>query len=468
MMNNNSKVVGFSSSVPGKLNEDRFYLFNQNNDGSKVDNNHNYFAYGVFDGHGGSFGSILLSEQFCQNVIDFVQSKIEKIRSVAPETPIKYDILDAVVCDAILNVSKLLSREIKLRSITGTTCVATFIIFFPEGGCRVYCSNTGDSRCVAYKQVPGVGYTTMALSEDHSLELPREVARVKQRDRSEWHPLPCQIKSSSSAAARRKYPDAERNTCAVELVRCLKVEDEQGLRAVLQSMIRTGQAVDMLSRVESLPSLHNSGKDEDSFQQIETDSAHLDDTIHFASDMSQNVSSLPTTSLKNVATAVTIASGEEIDLEVEDSEFITAPIVHNKSFIGRRATRGGQEGPPALFSRHNISITMTRSLGDRSAARCCVCTPEVSVINVARGEFVRLVLASDGLWDVIKTHQVIAPIRKIVDTQEAAKELASYARHLRENARIRIDDITCLVIDINPEANPALQPDMANCKCLIS
>jgi hypothetical protein len=248
-------------------------------------------------------------------------------------------------------------------------------------------------------------------------------------------------------------------------------------------MISSGQALEMMSRVESLPGgLHGTSKEEEeSFQPVETDSAHLDDTIHYASGIPQNaisvVSSSPTVSTKTApmtaisnvsALTVTTSTGEEIDLEVEDSEFITAPIVHKDSFIGRRATKGGKEGPPALFSRHNISITMTRSLGDRNAARCCVCTPEVSAITIPRGEFVRLVLASDGLWDVLKTQQLLAPVRKIIDTQEAAKELATYARKLRENAHIRIDDITCVVVDINAEANPALQPDMAQCGCILS
>jgi len=58
-------------------------------------------------------------------------------------------------------------------------------------------------------------------------------------------------------------------------------------------------------------------------------------------------------------------------------------------------------GPEALFGRHNISIMMTRSLGDRYGPRSCVATPEVSAYTVPPNVHCRFVLGSDGFWDVV-------------------------------------------------------------------
>ncbi len=83
------------------------------------------------------------------------------------------------------------------------------------------------------------------------------------------------------------------------------------------------------------------------------------------------------------------------------------PIVNRKSFIQQRTSADGRTvGPEALFGRHNISIMMTRSMGDRYGPRSCVPMPEISATTVPPNTHVRFVLCSDGVWDVVTIEDV--------------------------------------------------------------
>ena len=142
--------------------------------------------------------------------------------------------------------------------------------------------------------------------------------------------------------------------------------------------------------------------------------------------------------------------------------------------LGRRTTKDGKYvGKNALFSRHDISITMTRSVGDRHAARSCVCTPEITAITLPPNEYARFIMGSDGFWDVIDNDAAFALILGVNDTIAASNILSVTARKARDTARMRIDDITCLVIDVNPNFRVipkkyAVSIDAANCQCIVS
>lgn len=81
--------------------------------------------------------------------------------------------------------------------------------------------------------------------------------------------------------------------------------------------------------------------------------------------------------------------------------------------------------------------------------------------------FSRFVLGTDGLWDVLSIHDVSLLVNRIWDPRQASLVLATQARKRREAAKIKIDDIACMVIDINPDA-PNRTPAMNGCGCSIS
>ena len=117
----------------------------------------------------------------------------------------------------------------------------------------------------------------------------------------------------------------------------------------------------------------------------------------------------------------------------------------------------------ALFSRHNVSITMTRSIGDRHAARTCVCTPEVTKFILPSDQYARIIMGSDGLYDVMTSDRVAGSVATCPSPVEAAKYLADKARCIREDGGMKIDDITCVIIDINPLMHDFTSSDTPCC-----
>lgn len=65
-------------------------------------------------------------------------------------------------------------------------------------------------------------------------------------------------------------------------------------------------------------------------------------------------------------------------------------LVYQNSFVAHRVSADGKVfGPLALFSRYNVSITMTRSLGDKFVARSCVSIPEVTTLVLEADQHAR-------------------------------------------------------------------------------
>jgi hypothetical protein len=160
--------------------------------------------------------------------------------------------------------------------------------------------------------------------------------------------------------------------------------------------------------------------------------------------------------------------GEVKEAPATDDVIQTA---HKRSFIGRRATKDGLFiGPIALFGpMNNVSITMSRSIGDRYAARSCICVPDITEVIVSPDEHARFIIASDGLWDVMTTQRAAMLIKNVADPLKASLLLAVKARSIREYRAMKIDDITVLVIDVNPEFQKAVTMSVGTgCGCTIS
>jgi serine/threonine protein phosphatase PrpC len=99
-----------------------------------------------------------------------------------------------------------------------------------------------------------------------------------------------------------------------------------------------------------------------------------------------------------------------------------------------------------------MSIMMTRSVGDRYGPRSCIALPEISAYTVPVNMHARFVLATDGVWDVVSLNDVrcCGLLKKFQDSRVLATHLASKALRRRERAGMRADDISVLVVDVNP------------------
>lgn len=85
-------------------------------------------------------------------------------------------------------------------------------------------------------------------------------------------------------------------------------------------------------------------------------------------------------------------------------------------------------------------LALSRAFGDRLLKRYVVADPEIQEEQITRDvEF--LVIASDGLWDVISNEEAVSIVQSIEEPMDAAKSLTKAA--FRKGSA---DNISCLVV----------------------
>lgn len=147
-------------------------------------------------------------------------------------------------------------------------------------------------------------------------------------------------------------------------------------------------------------------------------------------------------------------------------------IVSNGGQVGsRQMMLSGQMGgvtlgPCRVWYRNGteiLGLAMSRSLGDAVVHGFGVSAePEVTRVFLNscaqnRDEF--LILATDGLWDVIDSTQAVRVVGSLIDrAQQEQKDwnpivvsnyLCQLARRRWEGVSAMVDDITCLVVKLN-------------------
>lgn len=109
------------------------------------------------------------------------------------------------------------------------------------------------------------------------------------------------------------------------------------------------------------------------------------------------------------------------------------------------------------FRKHHSDMMMTRSLGDWSKVAWILPAPETRRATVGAHEHVRIVLASDGLWDVVSHEEAADLTRRAPTAQAAAQALVDAAKFVYLEERglaLPGDDTTVLVVEINPSRLP--------------
>lgn len=86
--------------------------------------------------------------------------------------------------------------------------------------------------------------------------------------------------------------------------------------------------------------------------------------------------------------------------------------------------------------------------------------PEVLRFEVRHGQHVRVVICSDGVWDLVTLSEAAALARRAPSAHDAARRIADKARtrSLSKFDRLK-DDTTCVVVDLNPSRQPVSPPD---------
>mmetsp|Transcript_41375 Transcript_41375/g.74404 ORF Transcript_41375/g.74404 Transcript_41375/m.74404 type:complete len:302 (-) Transcript_41375:953-1858(-) len=88
-------------------------------------------------------------------------------------------------------------------------------------------------------------------------------------------------------------------------------------------------------------------------------------------------------------------------------------------------------------------LAVSRAFGDRMLKQYVVAVPDIQEESLA-GDAEFLILASDGLWDVLPNQESVALIKDIKDPEKAAVKLTEEAF-----ARGSNDNITCVVLRFN-------------------
>ena len=120
----------------------------------------------------------------------------------------------------------------------------------------------------------------------------------------------------------------------------------------------------------------------------------------------------------------------------------------------------------------SVSTAVTRAIGDWDGSRALVPHPEILRFRVPADGCHRAVLASDGLWDfVTPTEAAELALCRAADADGAASKLLALAveRSNRKYNQLK-DDLTVLVVDLNPSGAPPprLVPKAGGGCCAIS
>ncbi|KAH9978556.1 protein serine/threonine phosphatase 2C [Lactifluus volemus] len=120
----------------------------------------------------------------------------------------------------------------------------------------------------------------------------------------------------------------------------------------------------------------------------------------------------------------------------------------------QEAKRIVDSGGFVMSGRVNGVLAVTRSLGDSSMKEFVVGAPYTTETELTDDDEL-LILACDGIWDVLNDQAACEVVRTIADPQEAARALVREATHRYTN-----DNITVMVIrlkDVPSELQPVVE-----------
>ena len=117
---------------------------------------------------------------------------------------------------------------------------------------------------------------------------------------------------------------------------------------------------------------------------------------------------------------------------------------------------------------NQVSTCVTRSIGDWDGSRAMIPEPEVLTFEVAQGEHARVILCSDGVWDVLSLKDACQCARAAPTASSAADRIVqkAYTRSMQKFERLK-DDTSCVVVDLNPSLLPFEKPPGAGGCCAL-
>eukprot|EP00607_Mallomonas_marina_P007995 CAMPEP_0182417266 /NCGR_PEP_ID=MMETSP1167-20130531/1693_1 /TAXON_ID=2988 /ORGANISM="Mallomonas Sp, Strain CCMP3275" /LENGTH=416 /DNA_ID=CAMNT_0024590685 /DNA_START=49 /DNA_END=1296 /DNA_ORIENTATION=- len=380
------------SQIKCSTDEDRYFM----NLSHRLIDNGTLSSFGIFDGHGGKEAADFCSQSLDERIIQTYCELVNNSQGNANEETVKAHVTDVLLSEAIKRSFHHVDTFVKRSTDAGSTAVCIFVKELLDGSTRVLCPWIGDSRCVLYQTRIDTGEVeAVRMTEDHKPSLRREAERIAHKSRVIWTGEPQELgfgKSLLKAGSLKGSINTESISAETE-TRSMYAEGEG-----------EGEGVVSAPRDE-------------------------DDTIIKSDIIEEDVL---------------------IDNDDDMNHFIEVEQVSKTSFIERRGKH--KTGPLAVFGRYGVSLCMTRSIGDRYGPRSCIAVPDISAVTIPAGHHARFVLASDGLWDVLTVEKVRALVYRHKNVQKVASLLSCRAWSKRRHLSMRPDDITVLVVDVNPDS----------------
>ena len=131
-----------------------------------------------------------------------------------------------------------------------------------------------------------------------------------------------------------------------------------------------------------------------------------------------------------------------IDHRLESNPAERKRIIEKGGIVDRSKVGGTKHGP----LRVDGTLCVSRSLGDIDVSKLVTATPDVTCIKLPPTGG-RIIIASDGVWDVLTSQNVANFARKYPNDLDLACD-----RILRKTFKMKgfRDDTTCIIIDILP------------------
>jgi len=119
-------------------------------------------------------------------------------------------------------------------------------------------------------------------------------------------------------------------------------------------------------------------------------------------------------------------------------------IVQTK-FGTQRVIPNRQDFTEDIMRKRKLALNMTRALGHIVLKNYGIsCEPEFQSCNVQEGD--KLVLASDGLWEIMENHEVGEIINNYPDLNKACKELVRQVESRCKLLNLASDNLTIVIV----------------------
>ena len=134
--------------------------------------------------------------------------------------------------------------------------------------------------------------------------------------------------------------------------------------------------------------------------------------------------------------AVLVSNGQAIEMSTD----------HKPSRIDEKERIEGLGGRIIHYGTWRVEgvLAVTRAIGDRRLKKFITAAPEVKLRRLQAGDEL-LILASDGVWDVLSSQQAVDVVMGCADVRQAAILLTNTA--YQRNSQ---DNITTMIIDLRP------------------